>query len=114
LAIYVVLLLPVVDSTALVGCLVLFGAYYAATDGVLMAFASSMLPADLLTTGLAALTAATGLASLAASLVFGTLWTLTGADAAVSVFVGGMSVAILLTIFTLWQTRASQTRQAIA
>jgi hypothetical protein len=101
-----------VDSVALIGCLLLFGAFYAATDGVLMAFASSMLPAELRTTGLAALTAATGLGSLLASLAFGAVWTAAGPDAAVVVFVCGLSIAIAVTVFTLWRTRAQTTSQA--
>jgi MFS family permease len=106
LAVYTVLLLPSLDGVALVGCILLVGAYYAATDGVLMAFASGMLPADVRTTGLAVLTAATGLGTLAASVIFGGLWTIWGPESAVAAFVGGLFLAILLTLFTLWRTRA--------
>jgi MFS family permease len=109
LAVYTVLLLPGLGSGALVGCILLFGAYYAATDGVLMAFASSMLPAEVRTTGLAVLTAATGLGTLTASIIFGGLWTIWGPESAVTAFVGGLFVAILLTLFTLWRTRAQTT-----
>ncbi|HEV7665739.1 MAG TPA: MFS transporter [Chloroflexota bacterium] len=110
LAVYAVLLLPFgLGETALVACILLFGGYYALTDGVLMAFASSMLPAEVRTTGLAVLTAAAGLGSLAASLVFGALWTFGGPESAVSVFVGGLSVAIALTFLALWRTRAQTT-----
>jgi MFS family permease len=109
LAVYTVLLLPGLGSVALVGCILLFGAYYAATDGVLMAFASGMLPAEVRTTGLAVLTAATGLGTLAASVIFGGLWTIWGPESAVTAFAGGLLVAILLTVFTLWRTRAQTT-----
>ena len=109
LAIYLVLMVPALDAFALVLCLLLFGAYYAATDGVLMAFASSMLPPELRTTGLAVLTGATGTAALVASLAFGALWTVWGPDAAVAVFCGGLVLAILLTVFALWRTRAPAT-----
>jgi MFS family permease len=109
LAVYTVLLLPGLGGVALVGCILLFGAYYAATDGVLMAFASSMLPEDVRTTGLAVLTAATGLGTLAASVIFGGLWTILGPDSAVTAFVVGLCVAILITVFTLWRTRAQTT-----
>jgi MFS family permease len=110
LAVYTVLLLPGLDSLALVGCILLFGAYYAATDGVLMAFASSMLPEEIRTTGLAVLTAAIGLGTLAASVIFGGLWTIWGPESAVTAFVGGLLLAILLTLFTLWRTRAQTTK----
>jgi MFS family permease len=109
LAVYSVLLLPGLGSVALGVCILLFGVYYAATDGVLMAFASSMLPPEIRTTGLAVLTAATGLGTLLASLIFGGLWTIWGPESAVTVFVGGLFVAILLTLFTLWRTRAQAT-----
>jgi MFS family permease len=109
LAVYTVLLLPGLGGIALVGCILLFGAYYAATDGVLMAFASSMLPVEVRTTGLAVLTAATGLGTLVASVIFGGLWTIWGPESAVSAFAGGLFVAILLTLFTLWRTRAQTT-----
>jgi MFS family permease len=109
LAVYTVLLLPGLSGVALVGCILMFGAYYAATDGVLMAFASSMLPEEVRTTGLAVLTAATGLGTLAASVIFGGLWTIWGPESAVTAFAGGLFVAILLTLFTLWRTRAQTT-----
>jgi F0F1-type ATP synthase assembly protein I len=68
-----------------------------------------MLPADVRTTGLAVLTAATGLGTLAASVIFGGLWTIWGPESAVAAFVGGLFLAILLTLFTLWRTRAQTT-----
>ena len=52
----------------------LLSAYYAATEGVLMALGSAVLPDAVRTTGLAVLTTATALARLGASLVFGVVW----------------------------------------
>src|SRR5205085_1289428 len=66
--------------------LLLFGAYYAATDGVLMALASEVLTADLRTSGMALLSTATGLARLLASLTFGAIWAWWGAEVAATVF----------------------------
>lgn len=77
--------------------LALLGAYYACTDGVLMAAASAFLPADLRTTGLAILATAIGLARMAASFVFGALWEAHGADAALAVFAAGLAVAVVVT-----------------
>jgi MFS family permease len=94
LVIYGLLLLPSLGSGVMVIVVVLFGAYYAATDGVLMALASGILPAESRTTGLAAITAATGLGSLLASLAFGGLWTLAGPDLAVTVFLVGLTLAM--------------------
>ena len=68
IVVYAMLLLPSVGVAELLVCLVLFGAYYAATDGVLMALASPILPIDLRTSGIALLTTATSLARLVASM----------------------------------------------
>jgi MFS family permease len=115
LAVYAMLLLPTgLGGASLLLCIVLFGAYYAATDGVLMAFASSMLPGEIRTSGLAVLTAATGLGSLAASLVFGAAWTILGPEVAVTIFLAGLLLAVLLSVFTLWRTRAASQPQALA
>src|SRR5688500_4463991 len=105
LAVYAVLLLPTTELPLLFGCLALLGAYYAATDGVLMALASAVLPADLRTSGLALLTTATGLARLLASVLFGALWTWGGVQSAIILYLGALAVAILLTIVVLARTR---------
>ena len=77
LSVYGVLLTDL-DGLGMVGMtLALFGLYYAATDGVLAAIASALLPADLRATGLSAVTAVSGVTRLVASIVFGALWTAT-------------------------------------
>ena len=105
LATYAVLLSPTPGALALAATVGLFGAYYATTDGVLMALASSLLPAEIRTSGLAVLTAAIGLGSLAASIAFGGIWTLAGPEVAVSIFAAALAAALGLTIFTLLKTR---------
>lgn len=77
--------------------LALLGAYYACTDGVLMAAASAFLPADLRATGLATLATAIGLARMAASLMFGAIWDVRSAEFALGVFALGLAVAMLVT-----------------
>ncbi|MFJ4780073.1 MFS transporter [Streptomyces sp. NPDC088762] len=73
------LLAPVPAGAPLVcGVLALLGLFYAATDGVLMAAAGPLLPAELRTTGLALLQTAQALARFAGSLLFGAAWTLWG------------------------------------
>ena len=52
LAAYGILLLPSQGTVALALCIILLGAYYAATNGVMMALASAVLPASLRATGL--------------------------------------------------------------
>lgn len=105
LATYVVLLTPAPGAMALAVTVGLFGTYYATTDGVLMALASSLLPADVRASGIAVLTAAIGLGSVAASIIFGGVWTFAGPEVAVTVFAVALLAALGLTILTLLKTR---------
>lgn len=66
----------------------LLGAYYAMTDGVLMALASTVVPTNMRATGLGLVATASSLGRLLASVLFGTIWTFWGIDAAVGVFLG--------------------------
>jgi len=93
---YGILLLPQMNSLMAVLMLILLGSYYAATDGVLMAWASRVLPAHLRTTGLALLITGIGLARLLASSLYGTVWSWVGAERALMVFIGGLVAALLL------------------
>jgi MFS family permease len=70
-------------APALLVSLPLLGAHYAATDGVLMAMASRMLPPERMTTGLAMLTTGTTAGRLLASAAFGAAWSWRGPQAAV-------------------------------
>jgi len=72
----------------------LLGTYYAATDGVLMAIASTVVPAEARTSGLAWLTTITTAGKLVASIAFGLLWTWQGFNGAVSFFLVGLVVAL--------------------
>jgi MFS family permease len=81
----------------------LLGTYYAATDGVLMAMGSAVIPEELRTSGLAWLTTLTVTAKLAASIVFGLLWTWLGPDGAVSSFLAAMIVAVPVAFFVLFR-----------
>jgi hypothetical protein len=75
--------------------LVLFGSYYAATDGVLAAMASAALPAPLCGSGLAVLSTVTNVARLLASVLFGAIWTWAGLSNAILAFAGGLVIAIV-------------------
>jgi len=94
---YLVLLLPAPGFVAVTACLVLLGAYYAATDGVLMALAGATLPASHVGSGIALITTAIALARLAAAVMFGALWSWGGPERAVLVFGLGLVVAVLAT-----------------
>src|SRR5207248_3847812 len=80
----------------LFGCLLLLGAHYAATDGVLMALASEVVPAPVRGSGLALLTTGTAVARLVAAVGFGALWTWVGLQSASLVFTAGLFLAICL------------------
>jgi MFS family permease len=104
LLLYVLLLLPSAGSLELVVYLLLFGAYYAATDGVLMAAASAVLPASLRGSGLALLVTATSLARLFASIVFGAAWAWFGLQTALVSFAAGLALAVVIAAVALPRT----------
>jgi MFS family permease len=81
--------------------ILLLSAYYAATEGVLMALGSAVLPDHVRTTGLAVLTMATALARLAASVFFGFVWMRFGIQPAVSIFMVGLATAIAVTLLAM-------------
>jgi MFS family permease len=108
LLVYVSLvLLPALGPAELLAYMLVLGAFYAATDGVLMALGSTLLPSELRASGLALLVTATSLARLAASVIFGALWTLLGLEAAIWSFAVGLVLALSvgLVIFGRWQER---------
>jgi MFS family permease len=97
-AVYAALLLPMGGWLLLVAVLGLLGAYYAATDGVLMALGSAVVPDELRGSGLALLGTATSIARLVASLLFGALWTLWGIHTAILCFGVALVAAIALAV----------------
>jgi MFS family permease len=98
LCVYALLMMPSVGVLTLIAVLALLGAYYAATDGVLMAAGSAHLPEALRGSGLALLGTATSIARLVAAIVFGALWTWLGLEAAVIAFGVALVIAIALAI----------------
>jgi MFS family permease len=102
--VYAILLLPIGGWVLLAGALGLLGAYYAATDGVLMALGSAVIPEEVRGSGLALLGTATSVARLFASLAFGGLWTLWGIDVAIACFGGALAVAAVLAAVLLART----------
>ena len=98
---YCSLLLPRFGWLEVPVYLILLGSFYAATDGVLMAVASLKLDPALRTSGLAALTTATGLARFVASVVFGALWSWLGPNVAVMAFAVALAVTLALGLVVL-------------
>lgn len=110
LVVYGALLAPI-DGTVLVAlALALMGAHYAATDGVLMAFGSALVPDDVRGSGLALLGTTVNVARLLASVAFGALWAAWGIDTAVAVFAAGLVAAIGLAALALVRTREDLVR----
>jgi MFS family permease len=100
-ALYLLLLLPEsIGPGAQVLCLVLLGLYYAGTEGVLMAAASSIVQRNRRATGLAILATCIGLGKLASSLLFGWLSQAYGPAASVTVFT--VALAAVLAACALW------------
>jgi len=77
------------------------GAYYAATNGVLAAVASSALAPNLRTSGLAFLNTLLGICKLVSSVVFGLLWTSGAMTTPVWVFSLGLIAALLASAMIL-------------
>ena len=88
--VYTSLLLPSIGIWQLGLYLVLFGAFFAATDGVLAALASSVLPESLRASGLSVLAASTTAAAMVSSIAFGAMWTWLGLETAVRIFALGL------------------------
>jgi MFS family permease len=105
LVVYTSVLLPTIGVAGLLIYLLLFGAYYAATDGVLPALASSVLPADLRGSGLALLGTATNLSRLFSSILFGALWTAFGVETATLGFGAALLLAGALSAAGLVRTK---------
>lgn len=76
--------------------LVLLGIYYAATEGVLMAIASSTIPESLRTTGLALITTSIGLGKLVSSVFFGWFWQAQGTRTTLAGFLILLLVTLVL------------------
>jgi MFS family permease len=94
LGVYTILLVPSSGRSELLTMLVLLGAFYACTDGVLVAMASTVVASDLRTSGIAILTTVAALSAFLASLLFGAAWTWWGPTTAVAWFTAGAALAV--------------------
>jgi MFS family permease len=95
LAVYGLLLTPA-GGMSVIGAVLGLGAYYAATDGVLMALIGEHLPSGLRGSGMALVTTVTSFTRMGASLLFGLLWTLDGPQTALEIFTVGLIGAIVV------------------
>lgn len=95
----------------LVGTLGLYGLFYAATDGVLIATAGPLLPSSLRTTGIALLQTGQALAYLGSSVVFGLAWQHWGPGAASWLAAGAVLAAMPLAAW--WLRSAGRASHAV-
>lgn len=93
-----------ISAPALIGCLLLLGAYYACTEGVLMAMSSAVIPAEHRTIGIATVATSIAMAKLLSSVLFGWLWQSFGMRVAVIFFIFALGVALLVTFLRLRTT----------
>ncbi|GII60420.1 MFS transporter [Sphaerisporangium krabiense] len=86
--------------------LALLGLYYAATDGVLPAATSVLVPAEWRATAISTLQTGVALGRSLAALAFGGLWTVAGPAAALGTFATGLAVVLLAVSPVLLRTRS--------
>jgi MFS family permease len=94
LAVYLVALAPVGGVGPTLLALGLLGLFYAATDGVLAALVSQIVPASARGSGIAAAQTVVVAARFASSLTFGALWTVMGRAPALGVVAVALAVAL--------------------
>lgn len=97
IAVYAIALLTDrLSLVGLIGCLILHGTYYAATDGVLAALASGIIPVELRASGLSALATATSIARFGGSLLLGAAWAMGGPSSVLIVGLIGTTAVLAL------------------
>jgi MFS family permease len=109
LLVYGLVLMPMAGSLTPLLVVALLGAYYAATDGVLMALASPALPDDRRGGGLALVATVTNLARAGAALAFGLAWSVWSRDAAVGAFAVALALAVVVASLILRQLPGDRT-----
>jgi len=102
--VYLLLVGPIHGILSLVLAVVLYGIFYAATNGVLIALAGPVIPEHLRTTGIALIQTGQALAYLVSSIAFGVAWGLWGPVVACKVSAGAVVLAIAASLFLLRRT----------
>lgn len=101
LACYFLAAAPFGGLWSTVGCLILLGGFYAATDGVLAALASQLTPSGKLATGIASAQTVVALSRMTASAGFGVLWYAVGASTAMVAAGALLACAVVAVVFIL-------------
>ncbi|MEJ2852862.1 MULTISPECIES: MFS transporter [unclassified Saccharothrix] len=100
-AAYLLVFGPLGGWPLVVVVVLLYGVFYAATDGVLMALAGPLLPEGLRTTGIALVQTGQALAYLGSSVLFGLAWQFWGPETATRAAAIGVGLALLATFALL-------------
>lgn len=87
---------PVGGLAGTVACLLFLGAFYAATDGVLSALASTLVPTEVRASGIATVQTVVATARFASSLGFGLLWVWLGRGPALYALAAALAVSVPL------------------
>ncbi|MEO3773290.1 MFS transporter [Micromonospora sp. B9E7] len=112
-ATYLLLAGPVDGWPLIVLTLTLYGAFYAATDGVLIALAGPVLPARLRTTGIALVQTGQALAYLVSSVLFGLAWQAFGPETAIRAAAVAVAGVLVLTLLLLVSPSRLNTRKVL-
>ncbi|SDY99526.1 Nitrate/nitrite transporter NarK [Amycolatopsis xylanica] len=107
--VYVLLLSPISGWPLFVFTLGCYGAFYAATDGILMALAGPLLPEALRTTGISIVQSGQALSYFVSSVLFGLAWQVWGAGTAITVAACTVGAAIVITFLLLAPRRKEVT-----
>ena len=99
---------PMFGPAASVACLLLLGAYYAATDGVLSAIAARIVDTSVRTSGIATAQTIVAAARFASSLLFGLMWTQLGRVDALWIMIACLAVTIPIAALLLRGVDRSQ------
>jgi MFS family permease len=102
LAVYVTAGGPIHGVAATVLTLALLGAFYAATDGVLAALVSRMVPAEFRGTGISAAQTVVALTRFASSVAFGGLWYSFGRGSALLLAAGALLLVLPVAGWLIW------------
>lgn len=92
--VYVVLQVPLMGALTLALVILLLGAHYAATDGVLTAAVAGLVPTELRTSGIALAQTAVAAGRLLAAVAFGAVWTMVGRGPALLLFTVALGLAL--------------------
>jgi MFS family permease len=99
--VYLAVVLLDIGLWTLAPILLLHGAYYAATDGVVAALISASTPSDVRASGLAALTTATSLTRLAGSVLVGVIWSWRGPSTVVTLALVATAATLIVSALAL-------------